>query len=152
MTWLKALIRGLVQTLYLAITFTIVLIPLLLIPLLRKDRRGLADLLSATSSLRDDSKSEAISPFNVPPLSPAIPAKIAAQNMTQPPAQPGEKIAGEVISPFNVPPIPQAALQQTQTAHTPKSQQKKRDQTNRSKNLPHNCLALKLYPQLTQLL
>ena len=120
MTWPKALTRGLVQTLYLAVTFTIVLIPLLLIPLLRKDRRGLADLLSATRSLRDDSKLEAILPFNVPPLPPAILDKIAAQNMTQPPEQPRGKIAEEGIFPFNVPPIPQAALQQAKTHLTPR--------------------------------
>ena len=127
MTWPKALIRGLVQTLYLAITFTIVLIPLLLIPLLRKDRRGLADLLSATRSLRDDSKLEAILPFNVPPLlPPAILDKIAAQNMTQPPEQPREKIAEEGIFPFNVPPIPQAALQQAKTTSPPEESTEER--------------------------
>ena len=53
LTFRQSLIRSSLQALYLPVLMTLIYSPLLLLPFLRKDHKGLADLLSSTGSYED---------------------------------------------------------------------------------------------------
>ena len=53
LTFRQSLVRSSLQALFLPAVMTVIYSPLLLLPLLRKDQRGLPDLLSSTGSYED---------------------------------------------------------------------------------------------------